>query len=371
MEALGYAVQSSHATGVEVFGDMTDAMRLNLGLRTGLNVLFRLREFEASTADDLYQKIVSLPWEGLIPQAEYLSVVSRVNTPAIDNTMFASLKVKDAVVDRIASKTGGRPNSGSQRDGVVLNLFWKDRRCWLYVNTSGTKLSDRGYRRLPHKAPLRETLAAGILMATGYDGERPLVLPMCGSGTLAIEAALMGLGKPPAFLRKNFGFMHLKGFNASLWETLRKEMMEKTRKTLSAPIVASDIDASAIRAAKKNAMTAGVDHLIDFHVCDFEKTPIPEGKGIVLLNPEYGERLGEITSLQKTYKRIGDFFKQACSGYTGYVLTGNLPLAKHIGLRPARRTPFYNAKIECRLFEYPLFKGSKRRREWKKTPRVK
>jgi putative N6-adenine-specific DNA methylase len=275
--------------------------------------------------------------------------------------MFPSLKVKDAIVDRILQKTGKRPNSGPDRHRLVFQLFWKKDRCWLYLNTSGRKISDRSYRKMPHKAPLRESLAAGIILATEYDGQQSFVAPMCGSGTLPIEAALIAQKRAPGLLRSSFGFMYCKDFDEKNWQELRAQARRQSQKSATpARIIASDIDENAIKAAKKNAITAGVDHLIEFTVCDFAETPVPQQKGIIVLNPEYGQRLGEISQLEETYKRIGDFFKQRCAGYTGYIFTGNMELAKKVGLRTSRRIPFYNAEIECRLLKYDLYEGSKK-----------
>jgi putative N6-adenine-specific DNA methylase len=282
--------------------------------------------------------------------------------------MYSNLKVKDAIVDRIAEKTGSRPDSGKDKNKVVVQYYWKDDHCWLYLNTSGRKLSDRNYRKIPHKAPLRETLAAAIIMATGYDGCKPLVCPMCGSGTLAIEAALMASKRLPGLLRSNYCFMHLKYFDKQRWRQLRSEALKlsKTRGGKAsfkpAKIIATDIDAEAVEAARKNAMTAGVSHLIDFDVCDFADTVIPPVAGIIVMNPEYGLRLGEIKKLQNIYKRIGDFFKQKCVGYTGYIFTGNPTLVKKVGLRTCRRFEFYNANIECRLLKYEIYTGTKKQK---------
>jgi len=301
----------------------------------------------------------------MISPQEYVSVVGRVNTDRVNNSMFASLKVKDAIVDRIADKTGSRPDSGKERDRVVIQLYWKDDFCRLYLNTSGLKLSDRGYRKMPGKAPLRESLAAAIIMATGYDGTEPLVCPMCGSGTLAIEAALMASRRAPGLLRSNYGFMHTKYFDEPAWKQMRSEALKKSKQRggkagfKPARIIATDIDTEAVEAARKNAMTAGVSHLIDFDVCDFGETPIPPGTGAIVMNPEYGLRLGDMQKLKKTYKRIGDFFKQKCSGYTGYIFTGNPALSKVVGLRTSRRFEFYNANIECRLLKYELYAGTR------------
>jgi putative N6-adenine-specific DNA methylase len=186
---------------------------------------------------------------------------------------------------------------------------------------------------------------------------------MCGSGTLAIEAALIATGRPPGLLRSNFGFMHHMGFDADAWQALRREAKKVRSNDAPAPIVASDIDEKAVLAARKNAETAGVHRLIDFEVCDFADTPMPDDPGIVLLNPEYGERMGEVAALESTYKRMGDFLKQRCAGWTGFIFTGNLALAKKVGLRASRRLEFHNAKIECRLLRYELYAGTRRKQD--------
>lgn len=359
VEQLGYTVRSTSDTRIEIAASLHDAMRLNLMLRIGVNVLCLLKRFSCNDPDELYQKVVSFPWEDYIAPSEYLSVVSRVNTPTIDNSVFASQKVKDAIVDRVSEKCGSRPNSGPDRDNVVINFYWNDNKCWIYLNTSGKKLPDRGYRKIPHTAPLQEALAAALLRAAGFDGSQPLVNPMCGSGTLAIEAALIALKRTPGLLRSNFGLKHIIGFDSEAWAALRIKARAQSKKNLPFRIIATDIDTRAIEAAKKNAQTAGVDQLIEFHVCDFKDTPIPEEKGIVILNPEYGYRLGKEQELEGTYKGIGDFFKKKCAGFTGYVFTGNMSLAKKIGLKASRRMVFFNARIECRLLQYQIYAGSK------------
>ena len=365
VEYLGYHAGESHKTGLELQGDQYDAMRLNLHLRTAYSVLFLLKQFHCESPEELYGNVAKLPWEDMISPDEYVSVISRVNTEHVNNSMFAGLKVKDAIVDRIAGETGSRPDSGKDRDRVVVQLYWKDDFCRLYLNTSGFKLSDRGYRKMPHTAPLRESLAAAIIMATGYDGSEPLVCPMCGSGTLAIEAALIASRRAPGLLRSNYGFMHMKYFDKPAWQQMRNEALKKSKARggkagfKPARIIATDIDAQAVEAARKNAMTAGVPHLIDFDVCDFAATVIPPGTGTIVMNPEYGLRMGDMQKLKKTYKRIGDFFKQKCAGYTGYIFTGNPALSKVVGLRTSRRLEFYNANIECRLLKYELYAGTR------------
>jgi putative N6-adenine-specific DNA methylase len=361
IEALGHKVLRVRKTGIEIEGTLADSMRLNLWLHTAFAVLYMLDEFECRDPEALYRAAVKLPWENVIPADEYISIVSYVDNPTINNSMFPNLKLKDAIVDRIMKKEHRRPDSGPERTNIVINLYWKDDRAWLYLNTSGNKLADRGYRRIPHKAPMQETLAAAVIMATGYTGEMPLVAPMCGSGTLAIEAALMAQNRAPGLLRANYGFMHLKGFNDEAWKAVRREAIKAGEKKRSPRIIATDIDPVAVEAAKKNAATAGVDHLIEFGVCDFAETPLPPTPFLVVMNPEYGKRMGEISQLEKVYERIGDFFKQKCQGLTGYVFTGNLDLAKKVHLTPSRKFPFFNADIDCRLLKYEMYAGSRRK----------
>lgn len=364
VEELGFSVSEVRENGVRLSGSMADCERLNLCLRTATNVLFEVGRFTCESADALYEAIHSIAWEGSIPADEYVSVVSRVDTPCIDNSMFASLKVKDAIVDRIASKEGGRPDSGPNRDHVVVQLYWKGSEVRIYINTSGQKVSDRGYRKIPFQAPMRESLAAGVVLATGYTGEEVFINPMCGSGTLAIEAALIASGRAPGLTRVNFGFEHLRGFDGEKFRVLRNMLVKESKKWRSkrkiGRILASDHDTEAIEAAKKNALTAGVEHMIKFSVGDFADTVIPEEGGIIVMNPEYGMRLGDIEGLENLYKRMGDFFKQKCAGYTGYIFTGNSQLGKKVGLRTSKREIFYNGDIECRLLKYELYSGTRK-----------
>jgi putative N6-adenine-specific DNA methylase len=359
--SVGLPILSEGIADVETEGTMEDAIKLNLFLRTGHRVLFLIEEFNAKRPDELYNKVSRIRWEDIIPEDGYLCVTSSVETQSIKDSRFANLKCKDAIVDRMKEKSGFRPDSGPKRDRTVIHLYWKDERCQIYVDTSGEPLSRRGYRRIPLRAPMQETLAASVILATGWKGNGNFINPMCGSGTLAIEAAMIALNKAPGLLRNNYGFMHLKGFNESSWNTLRKKTRVIAKKSLNGRIIATDISQEAIEAAKKNATTAGVAHLMEFGVCGYSETPIPKGGGVVVLNPEYGERLGEIEKLKEVYKGIGDFFKKKCLGYKGYIFTGNLDLAKKVGLKTKRRIPFFNSNIECRLLEYDLYEGSIKR----------
>ena len=211
---------------------------------------------------------------------------------------------------------------------------------------------------MPFMAPMRETIAAAVLMEMGYTGEKSLVVPMCGSGTIAIEAALMAKQRAAGLLRSGYACNHFLGNSEDDWRQARVEAKKMGAKNDPAQIIASDIEDDAVDAARKNAITAGVDHLIEFHVCDFAETPLPEIKGDVVLHGEYGVRLGD-DSLIETYNRMGDFFKQQCAGWTGYVFTSGKPLIAAMKLKVSKRTPFTNAEIDCRLLKYELYEGSK------------
>jgi putative N6-adenine-specific DNA methylase len=360
LTALGFPVKTELESGVETEGTLADAMRLNLFLRTGNRVLLELVRFKTVQPDVLYQRVLALPWEEILPANGYFTVTSFVQTAAIRDARFANVKCKDAIVDRIRTRCGQRPDSGNERAGAVVFLYWNQDDVKLYLDTSGESLSRRGYRKIPMKAPMQETLAAAVVLATGWNGEGSFINPMCGSGTLAIEAALLAQGRPPGLLRSNYGFMHLKDFDATAWQTCRAAARALPKRKMTGRIIATDISDEAVAAARQNALTAGVEQLIEFHVSDFAETPVPPGGGVVLLNPEYGERLGSEPELEPVYHRIGDFFKKNCKGYTGYVFTGNLELGKRIGLRSSRRILFFNSQIECRLLGFQLYDGSKR-----------
>jgi 23S rRNA G2445 N2-methylase RlmL len=359
---LGFPIFFKTQAGIETEGSMKDSMDLNLRLRTGLRVLFLVAEFTAENPEALYRNIHAIPWEKIISPSGYFSITSTVDTPTIDNTRYASQKCKDAIVDRFMKKVNKRPDSGPERNRAVFHLHWQGEDCRVYIDTSGEPLSKRGYRKILYKAPMQETLAAAIVQASGWNDSGCFINPMCGSGTIAIEAALIALNRPSAILRINFGFMHLKGYDAEVWKELRNKAKAEVKKGLQSRIIATDISHEAVDAAQKNALTAGVEHLIEFSVCDFADTEIPDGEGVVVMNPEYGERLGKAAELEKVYGRIGDFLKQKCRGYTGYLLTGNSDLAKKIGLRSSRKMLFFNGPIECRLLEYELYSGSRKSR---------
>ncbi|TAH09288.1 MAG: class I SAM-dependent RNA methyltransferase [Sphingobacteriia bacterium] len=358
---LGFKVIRIFQTGVELEGTVTDCIRLNLNLRTASQVMYSLKAFVCNDPDELYKNLVSIEWEKIIEPAGYFSVTSNVYHPTIQTNLFANLRVKDAVVDRMREQTGNRPSTGSELTGAVVYLFWKHEEAEIFLDTSGETLAKHGYRKLPGKAPMLEALAAATILSTKWNQQAPFVNPMCGSGTLAIEAALIATNRRPGLLRQQYAFMHLKGYDVTVYLQEKKRLEAQVKVLEGLQIIATDISSQAIAVTKLNAAAAGVEALIEYDMVDFEKTRIPlELNGVILFNPEYGERLGDEVELNITYSRLGDFLKNKCKGYLGYVFTGNLDLAKKIRLKPSRRIEFYNATIDCRLLEYELYAGTKR-----------
>ncbi|MBI1781718.1 MAG: class I SAM-dependent RNA methyltransferase [Sphingobacteriales bacterium] len=358
---LGFAIEETFITGVKLKGTINDCIKLNLNLRCASQVLYSLKQFTANDANDIYNNLKDYNWESILPEPGYFSVTSNVNNPTINNSMFANLRVKDAVVDRLRDKRGTRPSTGAELTGTVIHLFWKNEEAEIFIDTSGDSLARHGYRKIPGLAPMLEGLAAATIFAANWDKHSPFINPMCGSGTLAIEAALIATNRRPGLFRTNYAFMHLQGYDETIYQREDALLEEQIIDVPNLKIIATDYNPKAIENAKKNAIAAGVHKLIEFAVCDFALTNVPPyEKGVMMINPEYGERLGDITALQETYSRIGDFMKQKCGGYFGYVFTGNMDLAKKIGLKAKRRIEFYNSTIDCRLLEYELYSGSRR-----------
>lgn len=359
--SLGFQSKSISKLGLEVEGDFSDTLKLNLHLRTATRVLFLLKKFEANNPNELYKEVYNFDWQKYISPKGYVSIDSFVVNEYITDTRFANLKVKDALVDKMQKEKGRRPDTGPLNDKTVIFLHWVENQASIYLNTSGETIAKHGYRKLPYKAPMLESLAAATIITSKWDKSSPFVNPMCGSGTLAIEAALLAKNTAPGLLRNNFGFMHVNFYDPIVWAKLKKEAKNNIDESPKTKIIASDLSRRAISAAEQNAAVAGVSNMIDFQTCDFRKTEIPKGEsGVVFFNPEYGERLGEEEALIEIYSSIGDYFKKECAGYKGYIFTGNMNLAKKVGLKTARRIEFFNGRIDARLLEYELYAGTKK-----------
>jgi putative N6-adenine-specific DNA methylase len=279
-----------------------------------------------------------------------------VRDSAITHSHFAALRVKDAICDQFVAKVGRRPSVDVQDPMLPLNLHLYRNRLVLSLDSSGESLHKRGYRTILTKAPLNEALAAGVIQLSQWKCDAPLADPMCGSGTFPIEASWIALRRPPGLTRKRFGFHGWLDFDIRLWTQLRDAARDQIRKALPAPIVGSDLRQDAIAFADRNARAAGVRNVLHFEVkklADFR--PPGTAPGVILINPPYGERIGEAEELSPLYQSMGKVLKERCSGWTAWILSGNPELEERIGLEPSARLPLYNGRIACRLLKYDLY----------------
>ena len=355
LTALGIAVAAVEAGGVRFTGDMNACYRANLWLRTASRVLMPLACFPCDSPQSLYDGVRGISWHELITPEMTLSVDCNLRDSALTHSGFVALKTKDAIVDAIRDRFGSRPDVDTRDPDLRVNVHLVKNRCTVSLDTSGIPLDRRGYRLDRNEAPLRETLAAALVMLSGWDGTVPLADPMCGSGTIAIEAALKSTCRAPGLLRSGFAFQRWPGFDAGLWGALLEEAGATALDSLPETVLGCDRSAGALKVARQNAARAGVAAMITLKQQEMSDFAPPPGPGILLFNPPYGRRLGEEDELKPLYRKIGDIMKQRCTGYTAYLFTGSADLAKCVGLRASRRIVLFNGPIECRLLKYELY----------------
>jgi putative N6-adenine-specific DNA methylase len=339
--------------GVHFAGHGALLYRANLWLRTAVRVLYPVLEADVTSPDELYEAVRSVDWSRYLTPEHTLAVDCNVRDSHLTHSKYAALRTKDAICDQFLERCGRRPSVDVDEPMVGLNLHVYRDHAVLSLDSSGESLHKRGYRPIQTRAPLNEALAAALVLLTGYRGERPFADPLCGSGTLPIEAAWIALRRPPGLTRKRFGFQGWMDYDVQLWTALRDEARRGVGRALPAPILASDVRGDAVSFAIKNARAAGIGHLLRFEkrdVRDFQPPPGPPG--VIVCNPPYGERIGEEKELRGLYRLLGEVFSQRCAGWTAYVFTGNPRLAAAIGLAPASETPLYNGKIPCRLLKF-------------------
>lgn len=355
LRGLGIAVTAVESGGVRFEGGIDACWRANLWLRTANRVLVPLAVFPCTNPQELYDGVRAITWTRHITPEMTLAVDCSLRESALTHSGFVALKTKDAIVDEIRDRCGRRPNVDTRDPDLRVNVHLVKNRCTVSLDSSGTPLDRRGYRLERTEAPLRETLAAALVELSGWDGGMPLADPMCGSGTILIEATLKAARRAPGLLRKGFGFQRWPGFDPSLWKRLQTEAREQALPSLSSPVVGSDRSAQALAVARQNARRAGVEEMLTLSQRDVRDFAPPPGPGVILFNPPYGQRLDEEEALKPLYRLIGDVMKKRCTGYTAYLFTGSQELAKCVGLRASRRFVLFNGPIECRLLKYELY----------------
>jgi putative N6-adenine-specific DNA methylase len=340
--------------GVAFSGGWDACYRANLWSRVASRILWRVAEFDYRNEHDLYAAVRAIDWPRYFAVERTLRVNVTAQKSPLRSLEFATLRIKDAVCDRFRDATGKRPSIERTSPDVRVHAFLESARGTLYLDTSGEPLFKRGWRAGAAEAPLRENLAAGIVMLTGWRPEEPLLDPMCGGGTLVVEAAAIARGKPPGG-RRRFGFEPLAAFEAALWQRIQKE----ERFDPATPMLyASDTDPKALNAARRNLAAAGVERWVTIERADVLERAAPAPGGVMVMNPPYGERIGSADELASFYPRLGDALKKKFAGWRCYIFTADLRLPKLIGLAPSARTPLWNGALECRLYEFKIVSGS-------------
>ena len=362
LATLGATGVASAEGGVGFAGDLALAYRANLESRIASRILWRVGSGPYRDERELYELVHAIDWSRHFDPKRTLRVDIAATRSPLTSLEFATLRTKDAVCDRLRADRGVRPSIDKRAPDVRVHVHLTDREATVYLDTSGEPLFKRGYRRDTDEAPLRENLAAGLLSLSRWTPERPLLDPMCGSGTIVTEAALIAADRAPG-LARTFGFQRLAWYDGPTWQRIRQAARDRVKPAPATPsIVGSDISQAALGKTSSNLRTAQVDAFVRVEMADILTRAAPAPQGVLLANPPYGVRLAEANELAAFYPRLGDALKRHFSGWTACFFTGDLRLAKLIGLKPEKRTPLWNGAIECRLFAFPLVAGSMRER---------
>lgn len=356
----GRDVETLHRA-VSFKGDIGTLYKANLCLHTALRILVPVKQFEVSSEQDLYNMIKQMPWEDYLDTSGSLAIDTVLSTGLFNHSQYISQKAKDAIVDRFREKFGIRPDVDLKDPVLRINLHIHENVCSVAFDSSGESLHKRGYREKTNLAPMNEVLAAGLVMLTGWDGKRTLIDPMCGSGTILTEAALIAARIPPGYYRDSFGFMKwnkFMPFDESLWQVIYESAVSKIDSS-DIKILGGEISHHVARKARENIKLAKVDDMVTITETDIRDFIPPDGGGVVIINPPYGERMDK-DDLSELYKGIGDAFKKHFAGYDCWLITSNREALKHVGLKPSRKIPVFNGPLECRFVKYEMYRGSRK-----------
>ncbi len=360
LESMGAQNVRAIEGGVHFSGDWTLCYRANLESRVASRILWRVKETQYRSEQDIYKAVFDLQWQRWFDVTNTI----RVNTTAIrcplKSLEFITLLVKDAVCDRFRAHCNERPSVDTLEPDVRIHVFIEDDKLMLYLDTSGDALFKRGVRSHTNIAPIRENLAAGILRMTGWQPGTPLVDPMCGSGTFLIEAAQISLNIQPGIARR-FAFEKLKNFDAAKWNQMREQAIAAQLPAKPLEIYGSDLYGDALKTAWRNLHEAGLAECVQLKQANVLEISAPADHGVLVANLPYGERMGELDELAELYPKLGDALKKKFGGWTAYLFTADKAILKLMRLSPSKRTPLFNGAIECRLLEYKIVAGSNRK----------
>jgi putative N6-adenine-specific DNA methylase len=348
--------------GVEFGGDFFLCYRVNLESRIASRVLWQVTTGHYHNEDDIYRAAYALPWTDWFEPVRTIRVdVSATKSP-LTSLNFITLKIKDAVCDKIRRLSGRRPSVDTRAPDIPIQGHLTDRDFMLYLDTTGEPLFKRGQRMSTGEAPLRENLAAGILGLAGWVPGIPLLDPMCGSGTILLEAAHIAFDIAPG-LGRHFSFEKFKNFDGRRWRELLQKSAARQKPKVPLPIYGSDLSGDVLKAARANLMATGLEKVVSLERINILEISAPAKEGIIVTNPPYGVRLGEQQQLAEFYPKLGDVLKKQFSGWRAYLLSADMRLPKLIRLAASKRTPLYNGALECRLFEYKMVEGGMRKKK--------
>jgi putative N6-adenine-specific DNA methylase len=355
LEQLGAKEIKTDFTGVHFTGDKTLLYRVNLWSRTIFRVLMPIQTIRCYNAQQLYDNIKQINWRNYLDLDQTFAVNCTGSNSNLNHSHFTALQVKNAIIDQQRETTGKRSSIDTENPDLLINAHIYRNQCIISLDSSGSSLHRRGYRLAMGLAPLKETLAAALLMMAEWQPNLPFLDPLCGSGILPLEAAFMGLNIAPGLYRNDFAFQRWSDFDVNIWQNLLKEAKQSQLSHLKVPIIGSDADKKIIHQAISNAESCGLDQDVKFSNIELAKVEAPADQGIIICNPPYGKRIGNSQELGALYKLLGDVFKQRFKGWTAYILTGNKELAKQVGLKASRRFPVNNGSIPCTLLKYESY----------------
>lgn len=358
LAAIGAVNISALKRAVSFSGSKEVFYKANYQCRTSLRVLKPVASFPVNSQDELYEKVKALPWNEWMTVDNTFAIDAVISNSVFTHSQFTAQRVKDAIADYWRSVCGRRPDVDLQNPDLRINLHLSGNEASLAFDGSGDPLFKRGYRLATGEAPLNEILASGILLLAGYDGSVPLHDPMCGSGTLLTEAAMIAQNIPAGYYRENFGFMKWPDFDEPLWQQIKAAADDQLRDQQH-PITGSDLDAAVVEVAQGNLRSARLHKDIVVTKADFMRLPPPGDEGLLVMNPPYGERMKQ-DDIVAFYQAIGDALKRNWSGWTAWIITSDLSAMKFVGLKPSQRYTLFNGPLECRLSGYELFSGARR-----------
>ncbi len=357
VRSLGGENAAATSGGVSFAGSWETCYRVNLWSRIASRVLWKVGEFAYANETDLYDAARKIAWHGYFSVRQKIRVNVTAQKSPLKSLEFATLKVKDAVCDQFRDKVGSRPDVDRAAPDVRVHAFLEEKTGILYLDTSGEALFKRGWRMDIAEAPMRENLAAGIIMLSGWKFGEALLDPMCGGGTLLSEAAAMARGRAPG-AKRDFAFQKLQIFSPAAWEKIKNE---RPISPVEPRLYGSDTDPDALKASRRNLGAAGVERWVTLEQADVLERAAPEAGGVMVANPPYGERIGSPEELAAFYPKLGDALKKRFAGWRCYIFTADMRLPKLIRLQPSKRTPLWNGALECRLYEFKIISGSNRR----------